>query len=34
MNETLGIHSAVMFKKRTIRHKFVLKCNLQIENWD
>ena len=34
VTETLGIRPAVMFKKRTIRHKFVLKSNLQIENPD
>ena len=34
VTETLGIRPAVMFKKRTIRHKFVLKSNLQIEKPD
>ena len=34
VTETLGIRPAVMFKKRTIRHKFVLKSNLQMENPD
>ena len=34
ITETLGIHPAVMFKKRTIRHKFVLKSALQIEDPD
>ena len=34
VTETLGIRPAVMFKKRTIRHKFVLKSNLQVEDPD
>ena len=34
VTETLGIRPAVMFKKRTVRHKFVLKSSLQIENPD
>lgn len=34
VTETLGIRPAEMFKKRTVRHKFVLKSNLQIENPD
>ncbi|MBQ9654364.1 MAG: IS66 family transposase [Bacteroidales bacterium] len=34
VTETLGIRPAVMFKKRIIRHKFVLKSNLQIEDPD
>lgn len=34
VTETLGIRPAVMFKKRKIRHKFVLKSNLQIEKPD
>ena len=34
VTETLGIRPAVMFKRRTIRHKFVLKSNLQIKDPD
>lgn len=34
VTETLGIRPAEMFKKRTVRHKFVLKSRLQIENPD
>ena len=34
VTETLGIRPAVLFKKRTVRHKFVLKSSLQIENPD
>jgi len=34
ITETLGIHPAVMYKKRTVRHKFVLRSQLQIEDPD
>ena len=34
VTETLGIRPAVMFKKRTVRHKFVLRSALQIEDPD
>lgn len=34
VTETLGIRPAEMFKKRTVRHKFVLKSRLQTENPD